>query len=240
MTLSVPIAILNPRFNISLSGIHLLQTAIKGVPIKSLILGRIDFSGLYKNILNKNNVPINNIIHLNTTVKKNSPLKKNELNENEVSKRGKEILNLCDGFGISGANENDDKVLTIYKNIIKKTNNLNMHNKKEKSIVVIHAAESDQTVKESLKKTGKTEIERTIFTLEPDLYVHVTNPTKQDLDLLHSTNKGVIICPRANGILGAGFTPVREMLKRGLKKLLKIAKLNKNQHISMMSQQKLK
>ncbi|MBA3750565.1 MAG: amidohydrolase family protein [Nitrosopumilus sp.] len=198
-----------------LFGIHLLQTAIKDVPIKSFILGRIDFSGLYKNMPNKNNLPVNNNMHLNTRIKKNNPLKKNKLNEKDVYKRGKEILNLCNGFGISGANENDDKLLTIYKNIIKKTNKQNIHNKKEKSIVAIHAAESDQTVKESLNKTGKTEIERTILTLEPDLYVHVTNPTKQDLDLLYSANKGIIICPRANGILGAGFTPVREMLKRG-------------------------
>jgi cytosine/adenosine deaminase-related metal-dependent hydrolase len=198
-----------------LFGIHLLQAAIKDLPIKSIILGRLDFSGIYKNIPNKNNVPINNITHLNATTKKNNPLKKNELDEQEATKRGKEILNLCDGFGISGANENDDKLLTIYKNIIKKTNKQNIHNKIKKPIVAIHAAESVQTVKESLKKEGKTEIERTIFTLEPDLYVHVTNPTKQDLDLLHSTNKGVIICPRANGILGTGFTPLREMLKRG-------------------------
>lgn len=67
-----------------------------------------------------------------------------------------------------------------------------------------------------MKKTGRTEIERTIHALNPNLYVHLTNPKTSDIDLLHSANKGVVICPRANGVLGVGFPPVNEMLKRGL------------------------
>ena len=192
-----------------LPGVNLLQTAIKDVPIKSIILGRIIFDDFYRNTLNKNKVIIEN------TTSSNIKTKQNELEEKEVSIMGKEILNFCNGFGISGANENNDEMLTIYKNIIKETNKQNIHNEKEKSIVAIHAAESVQTVKDSLKNTGKTEIERTIFTLEPDLYIHLTNPTKHDLDLLHSTNKGIVVCPRANGILGVGFAPIKEMLKRG-------------------------
>ena len=147
---------------------------------------------------------------------RNFRAKKNELKEKKIYKIGKKILNLCSGFGISGANENDDNMLTIYKNVIKETNKHKTCNKKEKSIVAIHAAESIQTVKESLKNTKKTEIERTIFTLDPDLYIHVTNPIKHDLDILHSRNKGIVVCPRANGILGVGFVPLRKMLERGL------------------------
>lgn len=192
-----------------LPGVCLLRTAIKDIPIKSIILGRIDFHDFYRSMINKKKVTLEN------TKFQNIKTKKNELDEKEVSGMDKEILNFCNGFGISGANENDDEMLTIYKNIIKEKNKQNMYNKKEKSIAAIHAAESDRTVKESLKNTGKTEIERTIFTLDPDLYIHVTNPTKHDLDLLHSTNKGVVVCPRANGVLGVGFAPIREMLDRG-------------------------
>ena len=138
------------------------------------------------------------------------------MKEKKIYKIGNDILNVCDGFGISGANEHDDNMLTIYKNVIKDTNKHKSCNKKEKSIVAIHAAESIQTVKESLNNTGKTEIERTISTLDPDLYIHVTNPIKHDLDLLHSGNKGIVVCPRANGILGVGFVPLREIIERGL------------------------
>ncbi len=141
--------------------------------------------------------------------------KKNELDEKRFYKIGSDILDVCDGFGISGANEHDDDMLTIYKNIIKETNKQNLFDKKEKSLVAIHAAESILSVKESLNNTGKTEIERTIFTLDPDLYIHVTNPTKRDLDLLDSAQKGIVVCPRANGVLGVGFVPLREMLERG-------------------------
>ncbi len=193
-----------------LVGVNLLQTAIKDIPIKSIILGRIDFNDFYFNIMNKKKVTIK------SKLPQNFRTKKNELKEKKVFNIGKKILNVCSGFGISGANENDDNMLTIYKHIIKEINTKKTPDKKEKSIVAIHAAESIQTVKESLKNTKKTEIERTIFTLEPDLYIHVTHPTKNDFDLLHSMDKGIIVCPRANGILGVGFVPLREMLDRGL------------------------
>ncbi len=192
-----------------LAGVNLLQTAIKDIPIKSIILGRIDFNDFYINMMDKKKVTIE------SKISRNFRAKKNELKEKKIIKIGKKMLNLCSGFGISGANENDDNMLTIYKNIIKETNKHKTYNKKEKSIVAIHAAESIQTVKESLKNTKKTEIERTIFTLEPDLYIHVTNPINHDLDILHSMNKGIVVCPRANGILGVGFVPLRKMLERG-------------------------
>ncbi len=193
-----------------LAGINLLQTAIKDIPIKSIILGRIDFNDFYINMLDKKKVTIV------SKQPRNFRAKKNELKEKKIYKIGKKISNLCSGFGISGANENDDNMLTIYKNVVKDTNKHKTCNKKEKSIVAIHAAESIQTVKESLKNTEKTEIERTISTLDPDLYIHVTNPIKHDLDILHSRNKGIVVCPRANGILGVGFVPLRKIIERGL------------------------
>ena len=193
-----------------LAGINLLQAAIKDIPIKSIILGRIDFNDFYINMLDKKKVTIM------SKQPRNFRAKKNELKEKKIYKIGKKISNLCSGFGISGANENDDNMLTIYKNVVKATNKHKTCNKKEKSIVAIHAAESIQTVKESLKNTGKTEIDRTISTLDPDLYIHVTNPIKHDLDILHSRNKGIVVCPRANGILGVGFVPLRKIIERGL------------------------
>ena len=192
-----------------LNGVKLLQTAIKDVPIKSIILGRIDFSGFYGNTENKTMVTINNTFDSGRGIM-------DEGHNVEFYKRGKDILNLCDGFGISGANECDDRILDIYKNISKEVNKQNAFFKKEKSLIAIHAAESDKTVNESLEKAGKTEIERTAYALNPDLYIHMTNPKTHDLDLLRYAQKGVVICPRANGVLGVGFPPVNEMLKRGI------------------------
>jgi cytosine/adenosine deaminase-related metal-dependent hydrolase len=188
-------------------GVNMLQTAIKDIPIKSFILGRFDFNCFYnvqndKKVLIKSNNPHNNITKHH-----------NETKEKEILKLGKNLLDSCNGFGISGANENEDNILKIYKNIIKETNK-QRDDKKERSIIAIHAAESIEAVKESLKRTGKTEIERTIFTLEPDFYIHITNPTRIDLDLLQSLNKPIVVCPRANGILGTGIVPLRAMIER--------------------------
>ena len=41
-----------------LAGVNLLQTAIKDIPIKSIILGRIDFNDFYINMLDKKKVTI--------------------------------------------------------------------------------------------------------------------------------------------------------------------------------------
>jgi hypothetical protein len=188
-------------------GINMLQTAIKDIPIKSFILGRFDFNCFYnvqndKKVLIKSNNPHNNITKHH-----------DEIKGEEILKFGKNLLDSCNGFGISGANENEDNILKIYKNIIKETNK-QRDDEKERSIIAIHAAESIEAVKESLKRTGKTEIERTIFTLEPDFYIHITNPTRIDLDLLQSLNKAIVVCPRANGILGTGIVPLRAMIDR--------------------------
>jgi len=53
-----------------------------------------------------------------------------------------------------------------------------------------------------------------MFTLEPNFYIHITNPTRIDLDLLQSLNKSIVVCPRANGILGTGIVPLRAMIER--------------------------
>ena len=191
-----------------INGINMLHTALKGIPIKRIILGRLDFNCFYGN-LNKEK----KVFTTKKNIFQNCIAKENEIDNKEIFKYGKELLNLCNGFGISGANENDDDALRIYKNI--KETYIENAFKKEKPIIAIHVAESIQSVNESLKNTGKTEIERIAFTLDPDIYVHLTNPTQSDLDLLNSTNKCVIVCPRANGVLGVGIVPLWDLIHRG-------------------------
>ena len=70
-----------------LEGILLVQKALSGIPIRAVILGRIEF---YQSISN---------------IKKNTPIPKSYLNQLES------VLKNCDGLGISGSNENNDFVL---------------------------------------------------------------------------------------------------------------------------------
>ena len=70
-----------------LEGILLVQKALSGIPIRAVILGRIEF---YQTI---------------NDIKKNTPIPKSYLNQLES------VLKNCDGLGISGSNGNSDSVL---------------------------------------------------------------------------------------------------------------------------------
>jgi len=70
-----------------LDGILLIQKALSDIPIRAVILGRIEF---YQSI---------------NDIKKNTPIPKLYLNQLES------VLKNCDGLGISGSNENGDYAL---------------------------------------------------------------------------------------------------------------------------------
>jgi len=78
-----------------LDGIELLQNAIKGLPIRSIILGRINY---YQDL---------------KSIKKNTLLPKSK--EKELS----DLIKKCDGVGVSGPNEFSDSVLKFYSQVPK-------------------------------------------------------------------------------------------------------------------------
>lgn len=114
----------------------------------------------------------------------------------------KEVLKISDGLGISGANENTDAALAQYGEI------------DAAKLLAVHAAESKETVEFSIKNAGRSEIDRIMEHLKPDIVVHMTHATDEEISLVAS-RAGVVVCPRANGILGVGMPRVAEMLKRG-------------------------
>lgn len=114
----------------------------------------------------------------------------------------KEVVRLADGLGISGANENTDATLAQYSEIA------------PTKLLAIHAAESKETVEFSQKHTGKSEVARIMEHLKPDILVHMTHATDDEMSLA-AAKAGVVVCPRANGVLGAGLPRVAEMLRRG-------------------------
>jgi cytosine/adenosine deaminase-related metal-dependent hydrolase len=73
-----------------IEGILMLKQVLAEVPIRSIILGRLEF---YQN---------------NDEIKKNIPFPKNKIEE--LTK----LLKKCDGLGISGANENSLSILNYY------------------------------------------------------------------------------------------------------------------------------
>lgn len=73
-----------------LDGVILLKKTLSEIPIRSIILGRVDF---YQN---------------STEIKKNLPIPKEKAKELPL------ILQKCDGIGVSGANENSTSTLNHY------------------------------------------------------------------------------------------------------------------------------
>jgi cytosine/adenosine deaminase-related metal-dependent hydrolase len=120
----------------------------------------------------------------------------------EAEEQVKQVLEQADGLGISGANENTDAALVQYRQLA------------GKKIVAIHAAESKETVKFSKVYTGKSEVDRIMEYLKPDFVVHMTNATEKEMSLVAKRGTGIVICPRANGVLGAGMPKVAQMVKQ--------------------------
>ena len=122
-----------------------------------------------------------------------------------------DILKIADGLGISGANENTDESLMQYRKLLQNKNN----KENRKLLIAIHAAESKYTNEVSKSKTGRTEINRIMQYLKPDIIVHMTNANEEDVSIVAKNGIGVIVCPRSNGILGVGIPKVARMLKLG-------------------------
>jgi cytosine/adenosine deaminase-related metal-dependent hydrolase len=197
-----------------LEGIILIQNALENIPIKKIILGRIDFNVKYE----KTGTTTGFLENGKGTWSKSKTLgNSNQIEENYIINQGSKIIENCDGFGISGANENTDEMLRLYNKIIMKykegQSQTELKSHRKNPVIAIHAAEAETAVMESVKKYKKTEIERTVNTLNPDIYIHVTNPLNSDLQLLYQNKKKIVICPRANGVLGTGFVPLRKMLE---------------------------
>ena len=119
------------------------------------------------------------------------------------------ILNSADGIGLSGLGEINDDVAKI----IAKTCN------KKQKLSAIHAAEYEKVQIDSLKATGKTEVERAIDA-GFKLLIHLTHPQKDDLDILAKNNVPVVSCPRSNGSLAVGIPPLKQMWEMNIKLLL--------------------
>lgn len=121
----------------------------------------------------------------------------------EAVEQAQRVFKIADGLGLSGANENTDATLAQYRQMA------------GKKLVAIHTAESKETVAFSKEHTGRSEIDRIMEHLKPDFVVHMTNAAEDEISLVAKNGIGVVVCPRANGVLGAGIPKVARMLRQG-------------------------
>jgi cytosine/adenosine deaminase-related metal-dependent hydrolase len=70
-------------------------------------------------------------------------------------------------------------------------------------IIALHAGESDGEVGKALEH-------------EPDVIVHATHATEDDLQEIAKKKIPVVVCPRANAALNAGIPDVKAMMEHGI------------------------
>ncbi len=133
-----------------LEGVKLLKDAISGLPIKCIVFGRVEY---YVDMTSSGT----------GSAPQNLPYSALQMASN--------VLEISDGLGISGANENSDETLKLYRNLIRARNTSTTSDKKKtkkKLLIAIHAAESENTVEFSKSHTGRTEVARIMKYLKPD------------------------------------------------------------------------
>lgn len=127
----------------------------------------------------------------------------------DIKKTAKKLIESCDGIGLSGFGEIRDEIAILIAKICKK------HSK----ISAIHTAEYEKLQKDSICKTGKSEVQRAIES-NFDMLIHVTSPINNDLEYLSNNKKSVVCCPRSNGVLSVGIPPINDMFKQNINMLL--------------------
>ena len=191
-------------------GVLLLKDAINGLPIKCVILGRVE-----SYFEPKKTITIHSAKTKVSLKQKKAKLIKKERLTSQHLKHARRVLLMSDGLGLSGANENSDESLKQYRRLIAEQS---VNGKTLKRLLLsIHAAESRETSKFSISRTGKTEVERIMQHLRPHFIVHMTSASEEDIRLVARYGCGIVVCPRANGVIGVGIPRVAKMLKTGCK-----------------------
>ncbi|MGB9937664.1 MAG: amidohydrolase family protein [Methanobacterium sp.] len=129
--------------------------------------------------------------------------------KSDIKKITKKLLQQCDGIGLSGFGEIRDEVALLITRMCKK----------EEKISSIHAAEYEKVQKDSVKATGKSEVQRAVES-NFDMLVHITAPLDGDLEQVGKSSSYVVSCPRSNGALSVGIPPINDMFKHKINVLL--------------------
>ena len=125
----------------------------------------------------------------------------------EIVNETKNAILISSGLGLSGANEYTQPALEQVAQLARD----------EGKLVAIHAAESSDAVKFSEEKFHSTEIQRILTSMKPNVIIHATHPSPDDVQKIAENRVGVVCCPRANAILGLGVPPITTFLQHGIK-----------------------
>ncbi len=121
-----------------------------------------------------------------------------------LSETGK-ISKTADGIGIGDITQLTDDQLTALKCTLDARG----------SKLAVHIAETKKAQQASCKQWDRSEVKR-ILEVSPDLLVHMTNASSDDIDATAATGVPVVCCPRTNCILGDGIPPLYDLWRVGI------------------------
>lgn len=78
-----------------------------------------------------------------------------------------------------------------------------------------HVSETELSHEKSLKDFGESEISRALE-FDPSFLVHGTWASREDLRDMREENVPLVLCSRANALLGNGVPPIKEALEEGV------------------------
>lgn len=132
-----------------------------------------------------------------------------QVDPSEIEDKVEELVEICDGIAPSGLGEITDSTAAAITRTTQRLDKLS----------AIHVAEYQDVQNNSLKSTGKTEVQRAVEA-GFELLVHLTSPLKNDLKMMAINKIPVVCCPRSNGSLSVGIPPLKKMFDKGIKLLL--------------------
>ncbi|NJL21670.1 MAG: amidohydrolase family protein [Leptolyngbyaceae cyanobacterium SM1_3_5] len=120
----------------------------------------------------------------------------------------KAILTVADGFSESTMNDLTDRAWQEIRAIA------------SDKIRAIHCLENDGYRSLSVTRTGRGDLERAIDLYDPDLIIHATVATAEEIALLSRDRRNVVLNPRANANLGLPLPPIAALLESDANLLL--------------------
>ncbi len=120
------------------------------------------------------------------------------------------MLEVADGFSESTMNDLTDAAWREIRDVTRHRGKLR----------AIHCLEHADYRNVSLARTGRGDLARAIDLFDPDLIVHLTVATADEIAMLVAARKTAVLNPRANANLGLPLPPIGALLQSGANLLL--------------------
>lgn len=118
----------------------------------------------------------------------------------------REVVGQAGGFSVVTANDTTDAGLAETAAVVRAAGGR----------LAVHAVEDSRYRDESIRRTGRGDVERIVDCLMPDHIVHMTAATNAEIRRVAEAGIPVVVCPRMQSVLGNGIPPVAAMLDHGV------------------------